>query len=131
MPEAGLTILDDERTVKVPARTAGGVVRVRPRDLEAALGWAPDLAARGDDPGPALVTPDGVDLAAWAARAGRPFALDAEEGVACFGVPAAERAAALESLRAPDFTLPDLAGRPHALGGHRGRKVLLVAYASW
>ena len=30
-----------------------------------------------------------------------------------------------------DFTLPDLAGRPHRLSDHRGKKVLLVAYASW
>jgi hypothetical protein len=47
------------------------------------------------------------------------------------GGSARERAAALASLEAPDFTLPDVAGRPHSLSDHRGRKVLLVTWASW
>lgn len=29
---------------------------------------------------------------------------------------------------APDFTLPDLAGLPHRLADHRGRKLLLLFY---
>ena len=36
-----------------------------------------------------------------------------------------------EGRKAPDFTLPDLDGRPHTLSGHRGKKILLVAWASW
>ena len=66
-----------------------------------------------------------------AARGDRPLAVDREERVACLGVAAPARVAALASLEAPDFTLPDLAGRPHTLSAHRGRKVLLVAWASW
>jgi hypothetical protein len=38
---------------------------------------------------------------------------------------------ALRSLEAPDFSLPDVAGRMHALSDHRGKKVLLVTWASW
>ena len=68
---------------------------------------------------------------ALAAAGDRPLAVDHEERVAYLGVSAAERAARLASLEAPDFSLPDLAGRRHALSEHRGRKVLLVAYASW
>jgi peroxiredoxin len=44
---------------------------------------------------------------------------------------ARERTAALASLEAPDFTLPDPAGRPHRLSDYRGKKVLLVTWASW
>jgi hypothetical protein len=66
-----------------------------------------------------------------AAAGDRPLAVDRDEGVAYVGVPAASRAAQLASLQAPDFSLPDLAGRRHSLAEHRGRKVLLVAYASW
>ena len=44
---------------------------------------------------------------------------------------ARDRARALQSLQAPDFTLPDLDGRMHTLSEHRGRKVLLVTWASW
>ncbi len=47
------------------------------------------------------------------------------------GVGAAARSRALQSLVAPDFTLPDLDGRLHALSDHRGKKVLLVTWASW
>ena len=32
---------------------------------------------------------------------------------------------------APDFTLPDLAGRSHTLSSFRGKKVFMVAWASW
>ena len=47
------------------------------------------------------------------------------------GGSARERAQALASQHAPEFTLPDLDGRPHALGQYRGKKILLVAWASW
>lgn len=78
-----------------------------------------------------LITDAGVDLAAFAALSGRPLALDAEASAAFLGTAAEERAAALASLEAPDFTLPDLEGNLHSLSDHRGKKVLLVAYASW
>jgi hypothetical protein len=74
---------------------------------------------------------DGVDLATQAEAAGRPVAVDLEERAAYLGVPAPERARKLASLEAPDFTLPDPDGRLHSLSDHRGRKVFLVAYASW
>jgi peroxiredoxin len=44
---------------------------------------------------------------------------------------ARDRAAALASLEAPDFALPDPTGRMHRLSDHRGKKVLLVTWASW
>jgi hypothetical protein len=73
----------------------------------------------------------GAELARRAEAAGRPVAIDAVERVAYLGVSAGDRAKALASLQAPDFTLPDLAGHPHSLSQHRGKKVLLVAYGSW
>jgi cytochrome oxidase Cu insertion factor (SCO1/SenC/PrrC family) len=57
--------------------------------------------------------------------------LDVGERAACLGAAASERARRLASLEAPDFTLPDVDGRPHTLSGFRGKKVLLVAWASW
>ena len=74
---------------------------------------------------------EGAELLKRAEAEGRPVAVDPEEGAAYLGVPARARAAALASLEAPDFTLPDLDGRLHSLSEHRGKKVLLVAYASW
>jgi hypothetical protein len=74
---------------------------------------------------------EGAALAKQAETSGRPVAVDLDERAAYFGISAAERAKALGSLEAPDFTLPDLDGRPHSLSAQRGKKVLLVAYASW
>jgi hypothetical protein len=37
----------------------------------------------------------------------------------------------LASLEAPNFTLPDMAGKTHSLVDFRGKKVLLVTWASW
>jgi len=74
---------------------------------------------------------DGVARATRAETSGRPVAIDRDERAAYLGISAAERAKALASLEAPDFTLPDLDGRPHSLSAQRGKKVLLVAYASW
>jgi hypothetical protein len=79
----------------------------------------------------ALVGREGVDLAAFAAALGRPLALDRAERTAALGTAAADRAGVLASLEAPDFSLPDLAGRRHTLSEHRGKKTLLIAYASW
>jgi hypothetical protein len=74
---------------------------------------------------------DGVEVATRAQAEGRPVAIDRDERAAYLGVTARERIEALTSLEAPDFTLPDLDGRLHSLRDYRGRKVLLVAYASW
>jgi len=74
---------------------------------------------------------EGVDLAKRAEAGGRPVAVDVEERAAYLGVSASERAGPLAALEAPDFTLPDLDGRLHSLSDHRGKKVFLVAYASW
>ncbi len=79
----------------------------------------------------ALEGPAGVDLAGFAAALGRPLALDVAERTAALGTAAAERANALASLEAPDFSLPDLTGRQHSLAEQHGKKVLLIAYASW
>jgi hypothetical protein len=84
-----------------------------------------------DDGEPRAVPEGPAELTALAARLGRPLALDPEERAAYLGISASVRGERLRSREAPDFTLPDLAGRPHALRDHRGQKVFLVAYGSW
>jgi len=136
--DATFTILDEGKPARVPARVSGDTVRLSREALELAIGWAlkREGLCRGAlcvplRPGAALESADGVDLAGVAAALGRPLALDAVERAAYLGVGAGERARVLAALEAPDFTLPDLDGRLHSLREHRGKKVLLVAYASW
>jgi hypothetical protein len=131
-------LIDGQRVHEVPAAIEGERVRIAPGDLERATGWVlkPEGLCRESVCVPvrergALASAAGIDLAAFAAALGRPLALDAAERSAALGTPAADRAAALATLEAPDFELPDLAGRHHRLSEHRGKKALLIAYASW
>ena len=73
----------------------------------------------------------GYNLSALADLIGQPVVSDSEHQVWCFGEAAESRKRTLTSLKAPDFTLPDLAGRMHSLSEYRGKKVLLVSWASW
>jgi hypothetical protein len=138
MPETPFTLIDGERAVDVAARVEDGRVRLAPAALHDALGWElrPEGLCRGDVCVPvrdraALADGRGVDLEAFAAAIDRPLALDAGERAAALGHSAGERGARLRSLEAPDFVLPDLSGRLHRLSEQRGKKVLLIAYASW
>jgi AhpC/TSA family len=131
------TLIDDGVAHEIEATIEDGRVRVA-ADALREIGWElhPEGLCRE---GLCIPVPEGVelevggriDLGALARVLDRPLALDLQEQVAYLGVSAGDRARALRSLSAPDFTLPDLAGRPHRLSDHRGKKVLLVAYASW
>lgn len=109
-------------------------LHVDPVTFERQTGWAikPEGACKGDRCVPlhAAATPDGpVDVRALAARLGMPLVRDEEAGLWALGPEAGGRA--LADARAPDLSLPDLEGREFHLGTLRGRKVLLVAWASW
>jgi hypothetical protein len=71
------------------------------------------------------------NLSEFARLIKQPFAEDAMNGVWYFGPRAQEQNGYLASLEAPDFNLPDLNGQPHSLKDYRGKKVLLVTWASW
>jgi hypothetical protein len=133
-----ITLVDESRPATVGAVVRGDAIRLSPETVATVLGWelGPEGLCRGDTCVPvrdrgALVHEDGVDLAALCRLLDRPLAMEPVDGIAVVGASAADRAGRLASMDAPDFTLPDLAGRRHSLGDHRGRKVLLVAWASW
>ncbi|OGK80652.1 MAG: hypothetical protein A2X52_05390 [Candidatus Rokubacteria bacterium GWC2_70_16] len=136
-PERDFTLLDDGRPVAVSAGVREDGVRLSPRAVEA-LGWRlePEGLCREGlcvplPAGASRAAPDGISLDHLAALLDRPLALELQERAAYLGASAADRAGALASLEAPDFALPDLHGRLHSLSAQRGKKVLLVAYASW
>lgn len=137
------SILEDGRSAVVDATIDGGRVRLSPDDLERTLGWTlkPQGFCRGEVCMPVspsagvvggdVVRGDAVDLAAFAELLARPIVVDLEAGAACLGDSARERGAIMRGGMAPDFTLPDLSGHSHSLGDYRGRKALLIAWASW
>ena len=133
-----VTIIDAGRVSEVDGRVEGGRVVLSPEALRDALGWAVHVGTLCNDAmcvplpdGSPLATAGPIDLADVATVLDRPLAVDAEARAAYLGASARERATTLASLHAPDFTLPDLAGRPHTLAEQRGKKVLLVVWASW
>jgi hypothetical protein len=137
-PLATLTLLDEDCPLQVPAVVDADGVRLSPDVVQRSLSWRLEAAGlcRGDTcvpvrPERGLLRDDGLDLRALASLLERPLALDVDEHIACLGTSAAERGHRLRSLDAPEFTLPDLDGHAHSLSEHRGRKVLLLAWASW
>jgi AhpC/TSA family len=70
------------------------------------------------------------NLSAFAELVNQPVAHDEALATWYFGLRADQRQT-LSSLEAPDFTLPDMNGKLHSLSEFRGKKVLLVTWASW
>jgi len=138
MRRAPFTVIDNGKISQVDAVVRGDHVCLSFGALKTALGWErkPEGLCKGKLCVPLeeemdVVSEDGVDLAGLAELLARPLALDAEERVAYAGESVEDQSSRLLSLQAPDFTLPDLDGKLHTLSDHRGKKVLLVAYASW
>ena len=132
------TLLDGTTAHEVDATFAAESVRIAASDVQAALGWElkPLGLCRGSVCIPVrdrerLVHGDALDLDTLAELIDRPLALDTDENAAALGDSAGARRAQQETLEAPDFQLPDLDGKLHSLSEHRGKKVLLIAYASW
>jgi hypothetical protein len=61
----------------------------------------------------------------------RPILSDDAGTTWMLGEAAEDRTRQLESLQAPDFTLPDIDGEFHSLSDYRGKKVLIASWASW
>ncbi len=71
------------------------------------------------------------NLTSFARYLGQPVVRDAPTRTWSIGESPVARRDALRSLDAPDFTLPDLDGTLHSLSQYRGKKVLLLSWASW
>ena len=106
-----------------------------PAAFEAATGWAikPEGACRGEVcvPLPDEVRVDGgLDVTVLAERLRMPVLRDEAHGVVALG-PATVRGARSTTAVAPELELPDADGNPFRLSSLHGKKVLLVAWASW
>ena len=136
-----ITIIHEERETEIPgARVAGDRLWLAKDDVHRATGWTlkPEGLCRADICVPVprgrdaeLIEGDAIDLAGFWRHMGHPVVSDRAGATWVLGTGAHERARALSSLQARDFALPDLTGRMHALAEQRGKKVLLVTWASW
>lgn len=109
---------------------------VDPAAFEARTGWAvkPEGACKGDVcvplPDQARIDGGRLDATVLAGRLGMPLLHEDGHGLWALG-PAAVTGRALETAVAPALELPDLDGNPFELSSLHGKKVLLVAWASW
>ena len=78
-----------------------------------------------------FVKDDAINVSAFWALMGKPVVRSEAADVWLLGEGADLRNDALLSLEAPDFTLPDLDGKLHSLSDFRGKRVLLITWASW
>lgn len=74
---------------------------------------------------------DWFNLTEFAKLIRQPVAHDVENNAWYFGPRAEAQNGFVNSLSAPDFTLPDASGKPRSLREFRGKKVLLITWASW
>ncbi len=134
-------IYEDQAASVANAQAQGDDLWMSTRELQAATGWelkpqglcreercVPVPPARRDQ---FLRADDMVNLAALARQLGQPVVHDDSHALWFFGESVDTRRNILASLKAPDFTLPDIDGKLHSLSDYRGRKVLLLSWASW
>lgn len=127
------TIMTDAGTFDVPV---GAGLWMSAADAERVTGWTlkPEGMCRDEAcvPLPTEAVRGGsVDVEAFWRKLGAPVAHSDARDIWVLGASADDRNRALAGDVAPDFTLPDLDGKPHTLSSLRGRKVLLFTWASW
>ena len=109
-------------------------LNVEPAEFAARTGWEakPEGFCKGDRCVPVI---DGVDDAGLIAvdrvaeRLGMAVVTDEGSGFTAIGPESG--GSALSTAELPDLELPDQHGNPFRLRSLHGRKVLLVAWASW
>ena len=107
-------------------------LQVDPNEFERRSGWTlkPEGLCKGDRCVPLpFAAGEPFAVRALAERLGMPLIYDEANGLWCLGPEAGSHT--LTSAQAPELTLPELNGNPFSLSSLRGRKVLLVAWASW
>jgi AhpC/TSA family len=135
-----ITILNEQRETRVSqAQASADSLWMSGAAIKAATGWTwkPEGLCQDDTCVPiphAMISPDRegmLDIAEIWRHMGHPVAHDMEAKTWVLGTGSARRIDSLSSLDAPDFELPELAGRKHRLSDYRGKKVLLATWASW
>ena len=138
-----LTILCDADKVSLSdhdAQVDGDALWLSAGAVTAATGWTmkADGLCQGDICVPVprqdashYVRGGQTNIAAFWRLLGRPVLHDNSGAHWLLGSAAADRAATLTSLNAPDFELPDLDGHLHKLSDYRGKRVFLTTWASW
>jgi hypothetical protein len=136
---AATVLFDDRATPLAEIRHSpsdAASLWIRTRDLPRVNGFdvKPQGACRADVCIPIPRTMrhgDWFDLTAFASKAGEAVVADTDARVWSFGGIEALRSSFLNSRIAPEVSIPDRRGHTVKLSDFRGKKVLLVTWASW
>lgn len=145
VPRAGVTVLYQDRVVELGrALTGGSDLWVIPEDLprindfilkpEGACLEELCVPVRQDRDSEMFVARAGqgwFNVTALARRLQQAYATDVDHAVWSFGNIPVTRQAFLQSAKAPDFSLPNREGKLVRLSDFRGKKVLVITWASW
>lgn len=136
-----VAVIYNDQTVKLDkAVTEGTNLWVTPEDLTRINGFKlkPEGACLDEvciPISPEMVKEEGgqklFNVTALAKKLGQPYVFDAGENVWSFGLIPAKLGGYLNSAIAPDFALPDRKGKIVHLSDFRGKKVLIITWASW
>ena len=131
-----VTVLTDDARREFDSSPDGDALWVDAAGFGSLTGYElkPEGACRDDICVPLaadLMRDDEVDVAGFWRHTGHPVLRNATGSVWLLAEAAVARLAALQSIQAPDFTLPDLEGTQHSLSAFRGKKVFLATWASW
>ena len=139
-PARGATVLYDGRAIAMDRVSIDpkppGALWIQTADLPRVNGFElkPQGACRADIciPVPRTMTRGTTfNLTAFAQRVGQRVVAGPESRVWSFAEIPVVRGAYLQSRMAPEVTVPDRKGRAVRLSQFRGKKVLLVTWASW
>jgi hypothetical protein len=136
-PASRATVLYDGRAIVLNRATADGeALWIQNAELPSINGFElkPQGACREDICIPiprSMMNGSRFNLSAFARRVGQRVVADPAMRVWSFGEIPVVRGAFVESRQAPEFAVPDRKGRLIRLSQFRGKKVLVVTWASW
>ena len=132
-----LTVIDESGSHSF-GQVGFGKLGVSADDFAHATGWSlkPEGLCKGEICVPvrdtaAMSNGAAIDLAEFARVTGRDMVIDASRNVVAIGEQASSRAAAMATLDAPNFILPDINGNLVSLSDFANRKKLILAWSSW
>jgi hypothetical protein len=134
------TILIENKTNVCDATVKKNELWIDQKDLERTTGWSikPEGFCKGNTciPYPKteaenFVKERKVNVSSFWNLMDNPILHDESCDTWVLGASHKERLSVLDSLQAPDFSLPDLEGKQHSLSDYKGKRVFLTTWSSW
>ena len=133
-----VTLLVGKDVWSIDARESGDGLWLEEKVFQEATGWVlkPEGFCKDDHCVPILsqekvVKGTECDALGVAKLLNLPIVYDARHNVLSMGDSAEDVKSRLCNPEAPDFSLPDFHGEMHSLSQYRGKKALLMSWASW